>query len=416
MKTGRTKEPASPGTENINKGMYMINRFSLVLVIFTTLILSCQQSVSRGTANKVDVERKNITPVIEPVPTGGIHDRALLLAGMTVSEAYAAQPEIKSLLNRPYYMQHRMKMDAFWKSVEAQRISLIVPWRDQYIGQKVKNRTALYPLSGGDILNFSLIYPQAERYVMIAMEKPGDIPDPAKLTDAQLRGGLISVQQMLGNIAQTGYFFSRLMNQYMNPEQYGIHGTLPTVSVFLVRLGHTIESVEKTCVSDAGELTVMIDRACRLPGYRLRFRDGKTGLHKDLIYISARIEDSLFSPDTPEGKFFRSIGRSSVMLKAAVYLLHSPKYRQSAQYILDNADVVIQDDSGLPYRYFDRNQWDIELYGTFVAPPHMSGIEYYPQPDLAQAFREKSGPLPFEFGYGQVSVSRKSGMIVAYRK
>lgn len=391
----------------------MIKRFSLLLLLTTTLFSSCQQSAPRDTA---DVARTDVAPVAKTVATGGIHDRALLLAGMPVSDAFAAQPEIKALLNRPYYMQHRMKMDAFWKSVETQRISRIAPWREQYIGSKVKNKTALYPLSGGDILNFSLIYPQAERYVMIAMEKPGDVPDPLALTDAQFKGGLLSVQQMLGNIAQTGYFFSRLMNQYMNPEQYGIHGTMPTVSIFLVRLGHTLESVEKTCVDDAGKLTTKTDGACRLPGYRLRFRDGKSGIHKELIYISARIEDSLFSPDIPEGKFFRSLGKSSVMMKAAVYLLHSPKYRQAAQYVLDHADVVIQDDSGLPYRYFEESAWNTELYGAFVGPPHMSGIEFYPQPDLVKAFREKAGPLPFEFGYGQVSASKKSGMIVAYKK
>lgn len=382
----------------------MITRLSLLLLLTTTLFSSCQQSAPRNTAD------------VAPVATGGIHDRALLLAGLPVSDAFAAQPKIRALLNRPYYMQHRMKMNVFWRSVETHRISRIVPWREKYIGSKVKNKTALYPLSGGDILNFSLIYPQAERYVMIAMEKPGDVPDPLALTDAQFKGGLLSLQQMLGNIAQTGYFFSRLMNQYMNPEQYGIHGTMPTVSIFLVRLGHTLESVEKTCVDDAGKLTTKTDGVCRLPGYRLRFRDGKTGIHKELIYISARIEDSLFSPDIPEGKFFRSLGKSSVMMKAAVYLLHSPRYIKVAQYVLDHADVVIQDDSGLPYRYFEESTWNTELYGAFVGPPPMSGIGFYPQPDLVKAFREKAGPLPFEFGYGQVSASRKSGMIVAYKK
>ncbi len=381
-----------------------------VFFLLAVTLTGCQPANSRHTA---DVRQQPAEP---PNLSNEIQDRALLLAGMAVSGEYSERPEIQALLNHPFYRAHARKMNDFWHSVEVQRINKIVPWRQKHIGANVKNRTALYPLSGGDFLNLHLMYPQADRYVMLAMEKPGQMPDPTDLTEEQLRGSLLSLQHMLGNIVRTGYFFSRLMNQHMNPEKYGIYGTMPTVAIFLVRLGHSLESIGRTCVNDAGELVEKVDSPCRLSGYRIRFRERTTGLHKEVIYISARIDNSLFSPEKPEGRFFRGLGRTAVMMKAAVYLLHSSNYRQAAQYFLDQADVIIQDDSGLPYRYFDPNVWHTELYGVYVGPPRLAGTGYYPQPDLRKAFLKADGPLPFEFGYGQVSASKKSGLILAYRK
>lgn len=381
--------------------------FSLSLISASLTLSYCQPSNHRDSSESSSIELRQ--------ESGGVHDQVSLLAGLPLTEEYRNRPEISAIIKKPYYLKHQKIMQTLWQSIQQNRIDKIISWQQQQIGQKARNKTAFYPLSGGDIINFSLIYPQAERYIMVAMEKRGDIPNPAELTDAQLQGGLASVEQMIQNIERTGYFFSRLMNQHMNPDKYGIFGTMPTVAVFLVQMGHILQSIEKTCIDDSGKLTTQPIANCKLPSYRIRFRDGKSGVHKEVIYISARIEDSLFQDSKPSGKFFSEMGSTSVMLKAAVYLLHSPNYKGAADFILRNADIVVEDDSGIPYRFFDQSIWTIKLYGTFVGPPKMTGIQYYPQHDLVKAFREKSDPLPFEFGYGQVSASHKSGMIVAVR-
>lgn len=392
----------------------MLRRLGFLTLIFLAGMACCKQADSRDHA----AEARSAEPSDIPAYTEW-NDRALLLAGLPVSSTYAARPEVAALLARPGYQAHKQKMDGFWKSVEAKRLSAIIPWREKYLKDRIRAKTALYPLSGGDFLNLSLMFPYAERYIMIAMEKPGDVPDPTKMDDAHMRNGLASVEQMLGNIAQTGYFFSRLMNMYMNPESYGFYGTMPTVSVFLVRLGHSIQDIQRACITEEGQLEFFADRArgfCRVQGYRVRFRDGRTGVSKELIYLSARIDNALFSTTTAEGKFFHTIHNPSVMLKAAVYLLHSPNYRGAADYLLETADVILQDDSGLPYRYYEPSRWDVELYGSFVAPPRMTGIEYYPQPDLVKAFKEKALDLPFDFGYGQVEPTNKSGILLAFKR
>lgn len=386
----------------------------LLFVFFVAITVACHQPDERRVADDAHIVGPSEIPL-----HSDWNDRALLLAGMPVSSEFGSRPEVQGILSRPSYRYHQQLMEGLWKSVEARRLRPIRAWREKNLHGRIPSRTALYPLSGGDFLNLNLLYPDADRYLMIAMEKPGQIPDPAAMPELQLSNGLMSVGQMLANIAQTGYFWSHFMNTHMNPESKGIFGTMPTVSVFLVRLGHTIQDVQRSCLTDAGQLEVFVAAptgVCRVPGYRIRFRDGQSGASKELIYLSTKIDASLFDTQSPEGRFFGRIQHASVMLKAAIYLLHMPKNRPVAEYLLDHADVVIQDDSGLPFRYFESTRWNVELYGTFIAPPRLSDLDFFPQPDLAQAFKERGRDLPFDFGYGQIEPTKRSGMLVAFKK
>lgn len=379
-----------------------MNRISAILILFVAGF--CQQNTSQ-------VEQ----PVTEV--NSQWQDRALFLAGLPTSKEYSERPEIAQILNRPHYREHQRQMNAFWSSVERQRVAPMTAWWRSRLSPRmdnVKTKTALYPLSGGDLLNFKLVYPHANRYVMIAMEKPGVMPAPNSMSDPQLQEGLYSVRKMLGNIALTGYFFSRWMNQYMNPEKYGFYGTLPTVSVFLVRLGHRIQDVEMTCVDAQGNLVFKRVNPCYLPGYRIRFQDAISGRDKELYYHSTRIDNDLFSHESARGKYIRSLGDVALMMKAAVYLFHRPAYTEGARYLLEHSEVIVQDDSGIPYRLFDKSRWDISLFGTYRYP--LPGMGVYPQQDLIRAYAGGSEHLPFAYGYGPKTAARASGLMVAFAK
>ncbi|HBS06856.1 MAG TPA: hypothetical protein DEA96_17935 [Leptospiraceae bacterium] len=373
--------------------------------LIAILLLACQQNTSQ-------VEKQNP----EEAQYSEWHERALFLAGLPTSEEFRKKPEVARIIRLPHYQDHVRQMNAFWTTVDQKRVAPMTAWWRAELSPRmdgIKTDTALYPLSGGDLLNFKLIYPDAKRYIMIAMEKPGRMPAPDSMTDPQLQEGLYSVRKMLGNIALTGYFFSRWMNWYMNPEKYGFYGTLPTVSVFLVRLGHRIESVDQTCINEQGKL-VTESNPCYLPGYRISFIDGNTDEKKELFYHSTRIDNDLFSESTARGRYIQSLGKVAVMMKAAVYLFHRPAHQAGAQYLLEHSEVIVQDDSGIPYGRFDRDRWDITLYGTYRYP--LPGMGVYPQQDLIRAYGQGSEHLPFAYGYGPKTAARASGLMVAFSR
>ena len=105
---------------------------------------------------------------------------------------------------------------------------------------------------------------------------------------------------------------------------------------------------------------------------------------------------------------------ASALLKSASYLLHDKQFEKTRAMTLASADVVVQDDSGIPYRFFPQPPWGIRLYGRYHRP--IRGLRYGHQADLQAAYRAKAGELaelPFSFGYHWKG--RQSGLLVATR-
>jgi hypothetical protein len=83
------------------------------------------------------------------------------------------------------------------------------------------------------------------------------------------------------------------------------------------------------------------------------------------------------------------------------------------RYILDKSNLVLQDDTGVPYSYFQNAAWQVRLYGEYSAP--VKPFKRLYQRDLAEAFQDPSRvrPLGFSLGYG--AGRRPSSMILAIR-
>jgi hypothetical protein len=74
------------------------------------------------------------------------------------------------------------------------------------------------------------------------------------------------------------------------------------------------------------------------------------------------------------------------MLKAASYLNSRDYFSKTRNYILKSSNMVVQDDSGIPYKYFIDGTWDVKLYGGYkkVIPLFSSRI----QPDMVRAYAD----------------------------
>ena len=77
-----------------------------------------------------------------------------------------------------------------------------------------------------------------------------------------------------------------------------------------------------------------------------------------------------------------------------------------------NCQDFVQDDSGIPYRYFDRGNWDLRLYGKYSDPIQL--FKNWRQDDLKAAFEAQTEKLPLDFGIGYHR-SGESNLLVAGR-
>ena len=83
------------------------------------------------------------------------------------------------------------------------------------------------------------------------------------------------------------------------------------------------------------------------------------------------------------------------------------------KYVIENSNLILQDDTGVPFHYLQPPQWQVSLYGEYSRPDRPFRKLY--QADLAEAFQDPSRvrELGFSLGYG--SGRRPSSMILARR-
>ncbi len=91
-------------------------------------------------------------------------------------------------------------------------------------------------------------------------------------------------------------------------------------------------------------------------------------------------------------------GEMITYVKSASYLMHKSHFSAVRNLIIDKSNYVLEDDSGIPLKFFDAKTWQPFLYGTYSGTiPMFSG--FY-QKDLKSAYDSLSHKsLDFGIGY-----------------
>ena len=138
---------------------------------------------------------------------------------------------------------------------------------------------------------------------------------------------------------------------------------------------------------------------------------GETG-SRTLYYFSTNLSTEF---ETHPGflRFLEHQGSADTLVKSASFLLHWQMCAGLRSYILDKSNLILEDDTGVPYRYFENAAWKVHLFGDYSRPDRPFRREY--QTDLADAFQDPSKvhELGFSLGYGYGR--RPSSMILAER-
>jgi hypothetical protein len=170
---------------------------------------------------------------------------------------------------------------------------------------------------------------------------------------------------------------------------------LPLLYVFVARTGCTIDSVALVSLDKDGTLTDASKG--ETSGVRITLTS-PSGLSQTLYYFCTDLSDDGVKSKPGFLRFCANQGRGVSLLKAASYLMHEAGFSRVREFLLSQSDLILQDDSGIPLRYFQDRDWSIRYCGRYVGP--IKVFQQYWQPDLADAYkRVVPVPLPFSFGY-----------------
>lgn len=319
----------------------------------------------------------------------------------------------KKFTSAPEWKSFAQRSGPKWKQYDSARVAPIESWRDRELADLNRDcKTLFYPFSGPDILNANIFFPEAEKYILVGLEPVGVIPFIGRDTIDTLSNYLRSVETSLFSILRFSFFRTVAMKSDLNKDQ--VNGTTPLLMIFLKARKNEIISVKKMSVDVLGKL----NEKGRIPGVEIRFR--KDSLHpvQCLYYFSTDLSNGGLLENWKEFRLFLdSMGRVDTYLKSASYLMHNAFFSTIRETILQHSEYILQDDSGIPYYYFDKSSWDIQLYGKYKGTIPLFSEEYqadYQEAFVADSASKKLRSLPFGIGYKWKG--GESNLLLARRK
>lgn len=318
-------------------------------------------------------------PANFPVVAGeaGPDDVGLFLAGKPVRRGAI----LSRLQQTVEYQEHQREIGRIWRESGRQRIRLMEAWSAGEVTPMVGGGgTVYYPFGGPDLLHVSGMFSQARNYALMGLEPVGEVPALESLPPGEVLAALPAFRQSVKTQLLVGYFVTKDMKSDL--ERSALRGVTPILLGTVALMGGEVESVN--AISAGGN-----------PGVEIQYYDGG-GMRHTAYYVAGDLSNGGFKGGY--GQWLAGLGGKATYFKAASYLMWDDRFSQAREFFLSQSRAVLQDDSGIPFRFFAPGTWDCRFYGTYEQPIEL--FTQYQQVDLRQAFEEGTqGPLTFGSGY-----------------
>lgn len=350
------------------------------------------------------------------------NELALLLGGLPQPEGSS----LKELAATPGAQKHRSYFEQGWPNQEQKFVGPLTQWSASEIAEAHKSsRNVFYPFSGADFMSIHCVYPNADKYVLFGLEPEGDAADIRKMQPEKVAANLENVQKSLYAILSWSFF--RTIDMHVDFRRAELNGTLPVLLTFMARTGHEVLDVYRIKLTPEGkverlkegedpDMTIasMKGDPGIVTGNEIKFRDAKGGKVQTLQYYQVDVHNDYINKEKGLLTYLRSLKPSHTYAKAASYLMYKDYFSIMKDLVLDNSELFVQDDSGMPLKMFDRKKWDLTFYGYYTKPIDLFA-NYYQQ-DLWDVYNKQKIAKPLEFGTGYQFRKGTSNMMVARKK
>lgn len=315
---------------------------------------------------------------------------ALDFAGL---DAPSADPERKSF-------QRQAK--AAWVNYEKHVGTPLATWARQEVAYPGGD-SVFYPFSGPDFLTVERMYPNADRYVLVALQKALKPIYPEKMDETQRQVFEKKLGAAWNKFGRLGYFRTEDLDEDQRDKTSSL-GVTTILMAFAARLGYEVLEVVPLGFNGVrGEWEPLPVNEQQWTSVRLTLQ--KDGRKVTLDYLGMDLSDDGLRAQKPQRAWMKRMAGKPTLLKAASHLLQEPYFGVLRNMLTGASPIVVQDETGLDYQDL-RKVGAVRLYGNFIKPHSL--FKSTTQSSLAAAYKaEKSlGELPFAFSYLKKSETR----------
>jgi hypothetical protein len=307
------------------------------------------------------------------------------------------------------YPWFRSEMTRYWNNFRTTTFQHIRNWQKAEANDLAR-QTILYPFSGPDFLNVYAVYPEADTYIMLGLEKGGLVPDLATMSVPRIQKGLNMMVE--GFRIYIGFNFYRTLGMEVNLNLSPFTGTLPHVLTQIAWLGYTPLAVSSVDFTRTGQIVTKPLAIGQMTRSWLLECRSSSGKNMKIIFISQDVSNGGLAAAPGIKRYLENLPSVSGLFKAASYLPPRAPFTEITKICLSKMHSIVQDDSAIPYRML-AGKYDVTVYGFYDRPHGL--FPSYGQPDLAQLYRQRPRKnIAFNFQYDRPDGSRN--LMVARRK
>tara|TARA_Y100000385_G_C13087450_1_gene637083 strand:+ start:1660 stop:2796 length:1137 start_codon:yes stop_codon:yes gene_type:complete len=358
-----------------------------IIFIFIVSLFSCSEkqktsaTLESKTTKKEELKSEKKRVVID----SNLNEVAQTIGGFKNNILF--DQEYSKLVNKKFQRFTKSKLDP------------ISSWRESNlkISNSNKQNTLFYPFAGADFIYANAFFPDLNNYIMVGLEPPGEIPEIRTLSKKDLKKYCNDVLRSLSANMRVGFFLTKRMAIEFNKMK--VNGTIHSILFYVARTNHKLVDINYFKFSNNGEI-INSKSAKESDGFQIQVVNEK-GKVKNIYYCSFNLHNNNEDLDNKMFKWVKAFGGHYTMLKAASYLNHKSYFSKIRNFILNTSSIILQDDSGIPYKYFSSSNWKTKLYGNYTKViPLFSNLL---QKDLKIAYEDPkkvtSRDLPFRIGY-----------------
>ena len=348
-----------------------------------------------------------------PLPVLVGNDVANFLAGVPLPDA----SPLSSLQRTSWYRQHVTALAKLSQRFDRNYYTKMRAWSAAELAPRIPMRVPVYYFfSGPDAVSPLALFPDAPVYILGGLESVGSIMSPNALAPEEVAFGLENLRKSAEVILSFGHFITKDMKAEL--DRTAFRGVLPLIYMFIALTGGEIVSTRYFAVVRGGAVQELGGEAVQskgqLPGVRVEFRGRGRSEVQTLFYVQANVADDSLKSNGSLLQWTGSYGAGNVYLKAASYLLHEPYFSRIRSFLLNYAISVLQDDSGIPFRFFRDGRWQLWLFGSYSGTLNIFA-KYY-QADLQAAFATSGAAAPLPFGTGYKWRLGESNLMLAIKQ
>jgi hypothetical protein len=333
----------------------------------------------------------------DPTPRArDANDVARFLAGLPGTEG----SPFAELEKEETWKLHRREWDRSWDNFEKGTVRAMRQFQATELNSpSIEKSLVFYPFSGPDALMLTVFFPKNPTYVMVALEPPGTLPTLKQLSRGDLKTKLAEVRNTVSSELGKSFFVTREMDRQFRGQVYD--GLFAPILNLLVRSGNTILGYRYVRFNEKGEI---VDRGPEVStkasdkGVEIDFStDADQSVHK-LLYFSVNLANDHMEKNPAFLAYLAGLKGVSTYFKATSYMTHQDLFSMIRDAALEHSQAILQDDSGIPYRFFTGGAWHVQLFGDYTQP--YGSFRYLVQADLRKAYSTDAKPLAFRIGYG----------------